>query len=86
MLSYFLVAGTLLEAKEQKLLRGDRSLHRMFGRGLLCQTRGNNCTAPSGPHEERLITERWASAEVLKRIAQKEYLDKFCWKLRFTNY
>lgn len=45
-----------------------------------------DCSTPPGPPGEGMLTERWASAEVLKRIAHKEYLDKFWWKQRFTNY
>lgn len=40
-LSYFLVAGTLLEAKEQKHLRGVRRLPWTVGRGLLRQPQGS---------------------------------------------
>lgn len=45
-----------------------------------------DCTVIIGLPDEWMITEKWLQAEALeKKIAQKKYLEMFCWKLRFAN-
>lgn len=75
--------GRLLEAREEELPCEVRSLHRIFGGELLIsELKEMDCTVTIGLPDKWMITERWVSAEALeKKIAQKKYLEMFCWKL-----
>ena len=85
--AFFSSLGRLFEAREEELPCEVRSLQRIFGGELLIsELKEMDCTVTIGLPDEWMITERWVSAEALeKKIAQKKYLEMFCWKLRFAH-